>query len=35
VEGKLLWRWDVATGKGSTPGGGLEAHASAILSKAS
>jgi hypothetical protein len=35
VDGKLLWRWDVAAGKGSTPGGGLEAHASAILGKTS
>jgi len=35
VDGKLLWRWDVASGKGSTPGGGLEAHASAILGKTS
>jgi len=33
VEGNLLWRWDVATGKSSTSGGGLEAHASAILAK--
>jgi hypothetical protein len=35
VDGKLLWRWDVAAGKRSTPGGGLEAHASAILGKTS
>ena len=33
VEGNLLWRWDVATGKSSASGGGLEAHASAILAK--
>jgi len=35
VDGNLLWRWDVAAGKSqATDGGsGLEAHASAILSK--
>jgi hypothetical protein len=33
VDGQLLWRWDVATGQGSTPAGGLEAHASAMLRK--
>jgi hypothetical protein len=33
VDGQLLWRWDVATGQGSTPDGGLEAHASAMLRK--
>jgi hypothetical protein len=35
VEGNLLWRWDVATGKSSSGGSGLEAHASAILKKVS
>ena len=35
MEGNLLWRWDVATGKGTTAAGGLEAHASAILKKVS
>lgn len=37
VDGKLLWRWDVSQGKSSGDSaegnGGLEAHASAILSK--
>ncbi|GAP57154.1 UPF0678 fatty acid-binding protein-like protein Arth_3010 [Arthrobacter sp. Hiyo6] len=33
VDGNLLWRWDVATGGTSTPGNGLQAHASAILKK--
>ena len=35
VDGNLLWRWDVASGKDSASGGGLEAHASAILAKVS
>ncbi|MDP5227913.1 MULTISPECIES: FABP family protein [Arthrobacter] len=37
VDGKLLWRWDVSNGPGAEGGenGGLEAHASAILSKLS
>ena len=33
VDGNLLWRWDVATGKAPAGGSGLEAHASAILHK--
>ena len=36
VDGNLLWRWDVATGRPSAPerpGNGLEAHASAFLKR--
>jgi len=33
VDGNLLWRWDVAKGGPTSPGDGLEAHASAILAK--
>jgi hypothetical protein len=41
VDGNLLWRWDVATGRPSAAGtateagNGLEAHASAFLKKVS